>query len=287
MNIKEYIASGALELYATGLLTPPEKAEVERMAALYPEVKAELDAISDTLDTYAQLHAVEPPAHLKEKILRRIENNPVLQEHHVTGSVESNFKQIPFSPDPVDPGLNAIPPVQATTSWWAVAATVLLLVSAGLNFYFYQNWQTTKSQYQVALATQDRYARQVQQVNQKYQVTAAELAVITHSLTQKVKLQGVPKSPASLAVVYWNTKTKDVFVKVAELPQPPVNRQYQLWALENGKPVDAGLLSDRSDSTTVQHMKAINQAQAFAITLEPKGGSVNPTLEQMLVIGKI
>ncbi len=286
MDIQEYIASGVLEGYATGLLTPQEKAEVERMATLYPEVKAELDAISDTLDTYAQLHAVEPPAHLKEIILRKIENNPAPQ-HLAAGSVDSNFKQIPFTPHAVDPRLDTAPPVRASNSWWALAATVLLLISAGLNFYFYRNWQTTKSQYQVALATQDKYAQQVQQVNQKYQTTAAELAVITHSLTQKIKLQGVPKSPASLAVVYWNTKTKDVFVKVADLPKPPTNRQYQLWALENGKPIDAGMLNVRSDSATVQHMKAINQAQAFAITLEPMGGSANPTLEEMYVMGQI
>lgn len=287
MDIQEYIASGVLELYATGLLTPPEKEEVERLAALYPEVKAELDAISDTLDTYAQLHAVEPPAHLKEKILRKIDTNLMVPEHHTLGSVESNFKQISFTPDPVDTGFATAPPVRSDNRWWAMAATVLLLISAGLNLYFYRNWQTTESRYQIALATQDRYAQQVKQVNQKYQVTAAELAVITHSLTQKVKLKGVPKSPASLAVVYWNTKTKDVFVKVADLPKPPADRQYQLWALESGKPIDAGMLNVRTDSAAVQHMKAINQAQAFAITLEPKGGSASPNTDEMYVMGQI
>ncbi len=69
MDIQEYIASGILELYASRSLPPQEEAEVERMAALYPEVKEELDAIVETLESYAKLHAVEPPAHLKEKIL--------------------------------------------------------------------------------------------------------------------------------------------------------------------------------------------------------------------------
>ena len=287
MDSQEYIASGVLELYATGLLTPPEKAEVERMAALYPEVKAELEAILDTLDTYAQLHAVEPPAHLKEQILRTIENKPILPDHLAKDSVEPNFKQILFSPNQINSGSDAIPPVRSSSSWWALAATVLLLISAGLNFYFYQNWQTTENRYQVALATQNQYAQQVQQVNQRYQVTAAELAVITHNRTQKVELKGVPKSPASAVVVYWNTESKDVFVKVADLPKPPADRQYQLWALENGKPIDAGVLNVRTDSMAVQRMKAINQAQAFAITLEPEGGSENPTLEQMFVMGQI
>jgi anti-sigma-K factor RskA len=287
LDIQEYIASGVLELYATGLLTPPEKAEVERLAALHPEVKAELNAISDTLDNYAQLHAVEPPAYLKAKILRDMEVHALPFNTMLASATDHNFKSVSFNPDPVHPGLDFQPQERANTSWWAMAATVLLLISTGLNFYFYQNWQSTEKQYQVAVATQNQYARQIQQVNQKYQLTAAELAVITHNRTQKVNLKGVTKAPASAVVVYWNTKTKDVFVRVDDLPKPPADRQYQLWALENGKPINAGMLQNGPDSATVQHMKAINQAQAFAITLEPKGGSLNPTMEEMYVMGQI
>ncbi len=282
MNIQEYIASGVLELYATGLLTPTEKAEVERMAVLHPEVKAELDAISDTLDTYAQLHAVEPPAGLKEKVLRKITNTPFSDNTVTESSAEPGFKQLHF---PAEPGTEVHS--SSRYSWWAIAASVLLLVSAGLNFYFYNNWQTSENRYQLAMATQNQYAQQVQQVNQKLQATAAELDIITHIKTQKVNLKGLPKSPSSSVVVYWNTNTKDVLVKVADLPTPPGDRQYQLWAIENGKPVDAGMLNARPDSAAIQHMKTIINAQAFAITLEPKGGSVNPTTEEMYVMGQI
>jgi anti-sigma-K factor RskA len=34
-------------------------------------------------------------------------------------------------------------------------------------------------------------------------------------------------------------------------------------------------------------MKSIGKAQAFAVTLEPKGGSVNPTMDKMMVMGAI
>ncbi len=34
-------------------------------------------------------------------------------------------------------------------------------------------------------------------------------------------------------------------------------------------------------------MKDIGAAQTFAVTLEPKGGSVSPTLSQMIVAGNI
>ncbi|MDQ4141378.1 MAG: anti-sigma factor [Bacteroidota bacterium] len=282
MNIQEYIASGILELYATGLLSPIERVEVERMAALYPQVQSELQAISDTLDSYAKLHAVEPPVGLKEKVLRSI-TYPEFAEAQVsteTSEIRNQHLNLPEESDV----LASAP--EKSYSWWAIAASVLLLISAGLNFYFYNNWQNSEQQYQLALASRNQYAQQVRQVNQELQKFNAEINLISHSKTRRVNLKGVQKSPSSSVVVYWNTSTKDVLLKIADLPTPPANRQYQLWALENGKPIDAGMLDPR-DSSAVQHMKTIANAQAFAITLEPMGGSANPTLEEMYVMGQI
>lgn len=273
MDVQEYIASGILELYATGALPPEERVAVERMAELYPEVKMELAAIFQTLDAYAQAHAVNPPAHLRKKILSQLTAQPTIP-------AESASKQI-YIPTTTSP-IAASP-----LSWWGIAATVLLLISAGLNIYFYRNWQTSENRYQTALATQNRYAQETQRVQQRLQTTAAELDIITQSQTQKLNLKGTEKSPSSSVIVYWNAATKDVFVKVAALPAPPAGRQYQLWALENGKPVDAGLLTVPTGAAGLQKMKTIANAQAFAITLEPQGGSQNPTLEQLYVMGQI
>ena len=38
-------------------------------------------------------------------------------------------------------------------------------------------------------------------------------------------------------------------------------------------------------AATVKEMKSIGAADAFAVTLEPTGGSVNPTLTEMVVMG--
>ena len=279
MEVKEYIASGILELYATGALLPEERAEVERMAELYPEVKAELDAIFQTIETYVKLHAVNPPAHLRGKILGQL-------AAPLTLTPDAERTTLPPGEAPVKP-MYPSATAQPRAAWWGVAAAVLLLISAGLNIYFYRNWQNFENRYQTALATQNRYAQETQRVQQRLQSTAAELDVITQNQTQKLSLKGTEKSPSSAVTVYWNAATKEVFVKVAALPAPPAGRQYQLWALEDGKPIDAGMLNRETNATGLQRMKAINNAQAFAITLEPQGGSKNPTLEQMYVMGQI
>ena len=71
-----------------------------------------------------------------------------------------------------------------------------------------------------------------------------------------------------------------------DLPSPVSGKQYQLWAIADGKPVDLGVLDKTSKMTTP---KAISLAkiQAFAITLEKDGGSPVPTMDQMYVVGSI
>jgi anti-sigma-K factor RskA len=66
-----------------------------------------------------------------------------------------------------------------------------------------------------------------------------------------------------------------------------VDHQYQLWALVDGKPVDLGVFDMRDGEVGLKNMKPIGVAQTFAVTLEPRGGSVSPTLEKLMVIGNI
>ncbi|WP_350340234.1 anti-sigma factor [Paraflavitalea speifideaquila] len=63
-------------------------------------------------------------------------------------------------------------------------------------------------------------------------------------------------------------------------PAPaPAGRQYQLWALVDGKPVDAGML-DNCDGLC--QLKNIQQAQAFAITLEKPAEALYPILPSFM-----
>ncbi len=76
MDIQSFIQSGLLEAYVMGQCTAQERAEVERMAAAHPEVRAELDAIERALEKVAQANAVPPPAGLRDQILERIQAEP-------------------------------------------------------------------------------------------------------------------------------------------------------------------------------------------------------------------
>ncbi len=64
------------------------------------------------------------------------------------------------------------------------------------------------------------------------------------------------------------------------------DKQYQLWAIVNGKPVDAGTF-DMGEGVSFVKLKTIPKAEAFAITLEKRGGSETPTMNAMFVMGNV
>jgi anti-sigma-K factor RskA len=71
------------------------------------------------------------------------------------------------------------------------------------------------------------------------------------------------------------------------LPLASADQQYQLWAIKDGQPIDAGVLPQQFAYSDLIAMKNIDNAQAFAITLEKKGGVASPTLTEMYVLGEV
>jgi len=74
-----------------------------------------------------------------------------------------------------------------------------------------------------------------------------------------------------------------------DLPKTDKEHEYQLWAMVNGKPVSLGVFgkSDSTSNEALVKMPAIQEAQAFAVTIEPMGGSINPTMDKLSVMGGV
>ncbi len=263
-----------LELYAAGGLTPAESAEVDRLAAQHPQVRMALEECLRTMEAYALTHAKAPRPELEDQIIRQME--AVTPPRKETTPV--NGRVLPLNPSATEEFTE-----RSNSRWWQMVAAVLLVLSVGFNVYLYSNLRNTRSE--LALARQDsrQYALQVSQLEQRNFQSESLLGVLRNPSTVLVQLKGVTQHPDAQATVFWNQETKEVYFDASSLPKAPTGRQYQLWALAQGKPIDAGVV--KSTDSTLQRMKAIEEAQAFAVTLEPEGGSVNPTLEEMYVMG--
>jgi anti-sigma-K factor RskA len=69
------------------------------------------------------------------------------------------------------------------------------------------------------------------------------------------------------------------------MPELPSDRQYQLWALIDNDKKDLGVF-DATRNNVILKMKDTKRAQAFAITIERKGGAPHPTLDSLQSLGK-
>ena len=279
MNIQEYISSGIVESYVMGLAEEAEMAEFERMCAAHAEVRAARDAFEQSLEAAALKHAFPPPRNLKSKIFAEIEI-----ESSEIESISINRNQELLTENEK---VQTMSESRGFPRWLAAASIMLLVGSTLLNFYFYQQYKNYSGKYDELLARNTELAQGNQSLNTRLQEASSTIEKMRNPDMLQVKMPGVANREGNLATVYWDTTTKDVFLIVNKLPQPGAGKQYQLWALVDGQPVDAGVFEITAAGNTLVKMKNIPRAQAFAITLEKTGGSPAPTMTELYVLGNV
>lgn len=250
MNRSEIISSGLLELYATGLSSAEEAGQVQQWIAQYPEVAKELDQIDASMEAYSQSIAVQPGASVKQKIfatINQLESSKILPFKRQ----EEKVKVIPIS------------------SIWkkmAAAAVLLLIGSVAVNISSYNQKKDVECQ---LLTTQQTLAG----LQEKNNDMAADMKVVQNKYSLPVSLTGLEASPDAAAKIFWmKNTTGEVYIDASNLPNAPSNKQYQLWAFVDGKPVDAGLIltTEKGGKYRIQKMKSFGRAEAFAVSLEDK-----------------
>jgi anti-sigma-K factor RskA len=79
----------------------------------------------------------------------------------------------------------------------------------------------------------------------------------------------------------------DRAVLVAEnMPPAPEGKTYQIWVIKGDTPKPSGLFEPKGDSIAAVVENPVEGADAVAVTIEPEGGSQEPTTDPMLV-GKV
>jgi len=275
-NIKEYIESGVLELYVLGDLNPAESAEVEAMSKLYPEVKTELEEIESVMAKVADNFAVEPASKVKDNFFASISFS---DEDEIVG--EETLKEA-----------KVIPMNKSSLNFYkyALAACVaLLLVSVVAIVNLNRNLQDSRQQIAQLETSNQSFANRVNYLDDRVNKSDEALGVFTNADYKMVSLIGTPASPESKIIVAYNAKEQKVMIdlKSMKMPKNDQDHQYQLWALVDGKPVDLGVFDADDTLLGLKTMKSIGALQTFAVTLEPRGGSVAPTLEKLMVLGNI
>ena len=243
-----------------GKLTPAQEEEVERYAEQYPEIREELNAIERALEEYALLYGRTPPPGTLSAILERIGEE-----------AGSRAGQQGRPPSLALPGILAL----------------LLLIGLGGWFFSYQNNQELQQELEQQQAQYDSLQEGCDSLQAEQQQLQERLRFLQQPGTRNIIMSGTDLSPEAVASVFFNPGEQTALLSSAQLPPVPADKQYQLWAIVGDQPVSMGVFDPSQDEAVLDEVSYVEGAQAFAVTLEPRGGSEQPTLEQMYVIGNI
>jgi anti-sigma-K factor RskA len=275
MNVNEYISSGILEEYVLGVVSDQERREVQCLSKIYPEIELELRKLEESMGSYLGLYAKEPPVSLKNKIFAQMDfSSPVEEAKGIER--EQVVASTPMSTPEVEKEVQVI---QFTPTWSKVSVAASVLLAVGLGWAVFNMKQI--------IETNGQLSSQVSILEKVTDQNGDLLAMYQNPQNKVVRLAGVENSPESSVVVFWNQQNNEVALIVDNLPKPEAGKQYQLWTIVDGKPVDMGMLDQEFGNKILQMKGAAGNVAAFAITLEKEGGSPVPTLEQMYVVGNV
>ncbi|WP_432742561.1 anti-sigma factor [Streptomyces sp. JH002] len=230
--------------YALDALPPVEREEFTRHLNRCEACAREVRELSETAARLARAVAVPPPPQLRENVMRRI----------------ATVRQ-----DPPPGALRALRRrTRRVLPGFALAAALAAAVLGGTTVW---QWQS---------------AREMQQEMQQAQEQAALLAQVI-AAPDAVVSGGVLPGGGTGTVVVSAGMNRAAFV-TSGMPAPPDGMVYQLWFDDHGAMRPAGMLDPAATDEAMLMDGTLDGADGMGVTLEPAGGSPQPTSDPLAVM---
>jgi len=246
-----------IDSYALGALEPAEMEQVESYIAQSNHARALYEQSQRVVTALAWTPTqVNPPTGAYSRLMQRVGvETPPLVVRAVSGK-PTFWHQIQalFTPQ----------------GRWVGALTLLLLVGVlGLG-----SWNLVLRQQASGTTTS---------VNQYQELTA----LLAYPTTRLVALRSANNSiPNAGTQVVINVERDEGFVIAAGLAPLPDHQTYQLWLISDGKPVSMSVFDVDSQGKSTRLIRGLptpGTANSLGITVEPSGGSTQPTSPPILV----
>lgn len=268
--------------YVLHALDEDERKEFESMLAeaseeertLYQQMWSTANQLAFTVEEG------EPSSSLKEKLMAEIHS-----ESDSTKQQDTNVTSIEDTETTTDGSADNDSDNSFNWSAFAIAASfALLIVSLSLIFYSF-NLSSEISKKESVIAQQQT---RITKLKNELQKKEAMLSILEAREVDLVMMSGMEVNPDGYGKVIWDSEKQQALLQVSNLPAVPKNKDYQLWLIKNNKPVSAGVftVNDQGDNFfKIEKMVQADEqaANAFAITMEPKGGMPQPTGDMYLM----
>ncbi|HEY8459050.1 MAG TPA: anti-sigma factor [Blastocatellia bacterium] len=259
-------------LYVIGALDEQTAREVEAsLHSATPEQRRDVARWRDVAALLPQALPLQTPAgHVRERLLSRIAEES--QQTPIEIAVEESTLK-----EKAEQAENKVLPLaqprraeSRAARWMLIAATALLAFSAG---YFYK--QKTDLARQLYVLSQERNNLSSELAQLRRQVDD-----IVSPRTRVIAMVG-EETPQANAKVVWDMEAQQWVIYIFDLPAPPSDKDYQLWYVTKNAKISAAVFRTDSTGRTVLKLTlppdALAGLAATAVTLEPRGGSPQPT----------
>lgn len=247
--------------YALGALEPRERGAVEAHVASCPGCRAEVSELREV----AALLALAAPS-VDAARLSALRTRVVADASRVRPLVAArDAAPVPRAPRSA---------WSQTTTWLAAASILVAAIAAG------GWWQARREEVRLAKTL----AQTSETLAERDSVLSAFFGPMVHVVSLS---EGENQKPS--ARVFWNHTRKEFIITAFNIPPAPAGKTYQLWAIRNGQaPLSMGTFNTDANgrALAVLPVGEINDAGYIdncALTLEPAGGSPQPTETPRLV----
>lgn len=244
-----------LPFYALDALTDEERELVESYLAEHPEARQQIDDLHSGASALPYgIAPLEPSRRAKESLMARVNADAAARAAPVQAARQP-------SPRPRFGNL-----FQA----FSLGAAVVAIVWAVLLNVQVLRLQKEISGLHETLAAQSNSLEQI----------IANLPASPPSNVITVSLKGTNVQPDAHGQLIADPKEQTAVLIVAGLPKLEANKTYQVWLINGGKPVSAGLLTVDENGqgvVIVTSSESISSFKSLGISVEPQGGSPQPT----------
>lgn len=290
MNEQKHSMTGA---WALNALDPEEREQMLRYLEEDPEAAAEAAAFEETAAELAgSLAPLAPRPELKAAVMARIGTTRQLSplpEEEPQGRDEAEEApapartSTPSSPPEAPPAHDApaspTPPAPVVSldryrasvrrsRWTAVAAALLLVTTiAGVGL-----WNSERVAEQEARASLEAMASAQAAAEEEREMLSSIIA------SDDAAHLVVPSAHGGSLQLMYSREQQAMYVQGAGLPDVPEGRAYQLWMIDDsGTITSPGMLED--PATGVMLTSTIPEDVTVGLTIEPDGGSEQPTMD--------
>lgn len=256
--------------YVLNALEPKEQEQFEEMLQnasqeqreLFQSMKSAAGQIAFTVDEN------QAPGVVKKRIMQQVKAEKEDRASDVSGQ-----NSVDKGSDGFDWGTLAI-----------AASFALLLVTLSLVFYSFNLSSEISSKEDIIVEQQEQITELQNEVQQKEEL----LAILESREVDLVMMSGMEVNPNGYGKIIWDSESRRALLQVSNLPAVPSDKDYQLWIIKNNKPVSAGIFAvndpGKDSFFKIEEIASDEQqADAFAITMEPKGGMPQPTGDMYLM----